>query len=232
MTQEPAAKTIVILANSRKHSNEQSGRCIAGIEIIDERAVSWVRPVSARSHGEVSEYERQYEDGSDPKVLDVVLVPFLNYAPSSYQTENWTLDPTRYWKRVGAVGTQDLDPFEDQSDLWLFDTPDTRYGLNDRVALTVAESLSDSLRLIHVEDLQYRVFAPGTDFGNSKRRVQASFTYRGVGYRAFVTDPIVERNYLARDDEFCTVGAAYLTVSLGEPYDGFSYKLVAAVIPG
>ena len=34
----------------------------------------------------MSEYERQYEDGSDPQVLDVIDVPLLEPQPTDYQT--------------------------------------------------------------------------------------------------------------------------------------------------
>ena len=75
-------KRIVCLANSRK----RSGRCIAGKEILSDGGPgAWVRPVSDRATGEVSEDERQYEDGSDPSVLDVIDVPVLDAQPSSFQ---------------------------------------------------------------------------------------------------------------------------------------------------
>ncbi|HXF07313.1 MAG TPA: hypothetical protein VNK45_02115 [Candidatus Acidoferrales bacterium] len=82
-------KRIVCLANSRK----LNGRCVAGIEITrGNKRVGWIRPVSAREHEEVSEYERQYQDGSDPRVLDVIDVPLIAPKPKDYQQENWLLD--------------------------------------------------------------------------------------------------------------------------------------------
>lgn len=81
---------IVCLANSRK----LYGRCIAGKEVGGEHAGRWVRPVSNRLHEEVSENERQYEDGSDPEVLDIIEIPMVSAKPHGYQQENWLLDPS------------------------------------------------------------------------------------------------------------------------------------------
>ena len=98
-------KRIVCLANSRK----LAGRCIAGREWAEERGAGrWIRPVSARECGDVSEYERQYEDGSDPRPLDIVDVPVLEPKPDGCQTENWLLDPERYWERAGSVSPLDI----------------------------------------------------------------------------------------------------------------------------
>ena len=36
--------------------------------------------------------ERQYEDGSDPQVLDIIDVPVLGSRPNYHQAENWLLD--------------------------------------------------------------------------------------------------------------------------------------------
>src|SRR5690554_6295530 len=75
------SKRIVCLANSRK----LQGRCVAGYEIVDGKPAGWIRPVSDRPHEEVSEYERQYADGSDPRVLDVIDVPLKKPRPQGYQ---------------------------------------------------------------------------------------------------------------------------------------------------
>lgn len=55
-------KRIVCLANSRK----QSGRCIAGKEVLENGYGHWIRPVSARPSAEVSEEERRYDISIHP----------------------------------------------------------------------------------------------------------------------------------------------------------------------
>jgi Dual OB-containing domain len=219
-------KRIVCLANSRK----LSGRCIAGKEWTENRAGPWVRPVSNRPWEEVSEHERQYEDGSDPQVLDVIDVPLTRHQPRSFQTENWLLDPDAYWVRSGKIKWQDLEEFADNPmGLWT-NNSSTYNGLNDRVSQPDAENLSNSLFLLQLKKVKLRIFAPGMDFGNPRRRVQADFSYRGVNYRLRVTDPVAERKYLAGPDGEYETGENFITVSLGEPYEGFCYKLVAALI--
>ena len=220
-------KRIVCLANSRK----LTGRCIAGREWIEEQgAGSWVRPVSARENQEVSEYERQYEDGSDPRVLDIINIPVLEPQPKDYQTENWLLNPDYYWEKTGTLSRRDLPKLVDSiAPLWI-GGQSTYHGRNDRIWLESADSVSDSLRLIHVERLNLAVFNPGEAFGSPKRRVQGQFTHAGTGYKLWVTDPEYERAYLAKLDGTYDIGECYLTISLGEPFEGACYKLIAAII--
>ena len=223
-----SVKRIVCLANSRK----LHGRCVAGREWTDGRAGQWVRPVSDREHQDVSEYERQYEDGSDPRVLDIIDVPVLDPKPEIYQTENWLLDPEYYWEKVGRLSWFDLPVLADPvAPLWL-DGHSTYHGLNDKIPLDVAGSIGDSLKLIHVDKLDLSVFKPGEAFGNTKRRVQGRFKYAGNRHYLWVTDPVYERQYLAKLDGDYQIGACFLTVSLGEPYGGACYKLIASIITG
>ena len=221
------SRRMVCLANSRK----LAGRCIAGREWSEARgAGGWIRPVSAREGREVSEYERQYEDGSDPRVLDVVHVPVREPLPEGWQRENWLLDPEYYWEKGGTYSWFDLSRLVDPvAPLWI-DGHSTWDGMNDKIPLELARSLSSSLQLIHVEGLQLEVFSPGEAFGNPKRRVQGRFSHAGTDYALWVTDPGYERKYLAKLDGAYGIGECYLTVSLGEPYEGACYKLIAAII--
>ena len=179
-------KRLLCLANSRK----LNGRCVAGIELSgSNRRIGWIRPVSAREHEEVSEYERQYEDGSDPRVLDVMNVPLLEARPKGYQQENWLLDPDHYWQKVKRGEWDELEVLADPvSSLWI-DGFSTYNGRNDRIPLAQA-GLTSSLRLVRVDRLTLSVFKPGEAFGNPKRRVQGRFRHSGAEYRLWVTDRV------------------------------------------
>jgi hypothetical protein len=219
-------KRLLCLANSRK----LHGRCVAGIEIDGGQRSGWIRPVSARQHEEVSEYERQYRDGSDPRVLDIVDVPLLGARPKDYQRENWLLDPEEYWRKVGRASWSDTERLVDPpAPLWI-NGYSSRNGCNDRIPLAQSTQLTSSLCLVRVERLTLSVFRPGEAFGDLKRRVQGRFMHHGSEYRLWVTDPVYERDYLLKADGAYVVGESLLTVSLGEPYNDYCYKLVAAII--
>ena len=220
-------KRIVCLANSRK----LSGRCIAGKEMRESGQIGyWIRPVSNRETEEVSEWERQYEDGSDPGLLDVIDVPLLNAKPKDFQQENWLLDPGYYWEKVRTITQNELEQFIDPiTPLWI-DGHSTANGWNDRIPLHIAYSLTDSLRFVKVENLELYVSQPGVDFGNNRRSVQGRFRHNGMDYWLRVTDPVYERQYLQQPNGNYSIGECFLTVSLGEPYRGYSYKLIAAII--
>ena len=179
----------------------------------------------------MSEYERQYEDGSDPQVLDVIDVPVLEPRPWDYQTENWLLNPKSYWERAGRLSSSDLSVLADPvAPLWI-DGHSTYNGLNDKIPIAATGSVTNSLRLLHVDRLRLVVCRPGEAFGNNKRRVQGRFRHADRDYALWLTDPGWERTYLAKLNGTYDFGEHYLTVSLGEPYGDACYKLIAAVIP-
>src|SRR5687768_3059846 len=101
----PYGKKIVCLANSRK---PPSGRCIAGREVTNSGFGHWIRPVSERPTREISEEERRYENGTEPKVLDVIAIQMSAAVPEHHQHENHVIDDSYYWVKQGRVGWNEL----------------------------------------------------------------------------------------------------------------------------
>lgn len=214
-------KRIVCLANSRR----EGGRCVAGRELLGSRTLGeWIRPISSQETHAVPRRERLCQ-GRDPRVLDIIDVRLLGHYPASPQVENWLIDTSRSWSRAGSFPLAQLDRFIDTSGpLWI-DGYSSASGANNQVPTSRAYELADSLRLVKVSPVELIVHEPW-----NKRRVEATFTYSQCQYRLRVTDPVIEERYLNMEDGGYVLDDAYLTVSLGEPYEGYFYKLVAAVI--
>lgn len=221
-------KTIVCLANSRK---PPSGRCVAGREVAPSGFGAWIRPVSSRSTREVSEEERRYNDGTDPEVLDVVSIRLANAQPQHHQKENHVIDDDYYWVKERTVSWQELqDAVEDPAGSLWPNGFSTSSGSNDRVPEEIANGLSRSLYLVRPERFRLAVASEGGVYDPSRRRVRARFNLSGHTYCIVVTDPWTERKYLAGNDGETWIDDALLCISLGEPFNGFVYKLAAAVI--
>ncbi|MFZ4509199.1 MAG: dual OB domain-containing protein [Fimbriimonas sp.] len=217
---------VVCLANSRK----LHGRCIAGIEWDGQAAGRWIRPVSDREHEEVSEEERRFQNGADPKLLDIISIPFLRAKPNGHQVENVLLNPEYYWKLEGHLSVSELARFPiEAGHLWI-NGVHTNAGENDQIPVAQLTTIQSSLCLIKVESIKFDVCAPGAAFNNPKRRVRGHFKHNGEKYALWVTDPTIEREYLAFENGYYASGPAYITISLGEPFNAHSQKLIAAVI--
>ena len=219
----PGVKRIVCLANSRK----MTGRCFAGKEILaDGRFGGWIRPVSARENEEVSELEQQYENGGAPRLLDVIDVPVLGARPTLHQRENWLLDPKHPWQFVRRVDPSELTRLADPpAPLWV-NGYSSNEGLNDGIPLFAASGLRDSLRLIWTDNIELSVSIP-----RDKPIARAHFRYQGTEYGLRVTDPVCEEHYLKMRVGNYPIGGRFITASLpDQPYRGFYYKLVAAIV--
>jgi hypothetical protein len=204
-------KTIICLANSRKIA----GRCVAGREIGGGKIGPWLRPISGRPTGELSEEDRRFENGQDPKLLDVIRIPMIEARPHGFQTENHLIDDGYYWTKEREASWDELKAALDPKVGSLWDNSSSSYnGLHVRVEEAAANQLGSSLRLIEVSDLKIVVHVEGAEFGNGKRKVRGQFTFNGAQYWLSVTDPIVERQYLAGKDGEFKVGPAILCISL------------------
>lgn len=224
-TQPNHVKTILCLANSRK----VSGRCIAGKETTNGKLGAWIRPVSERPNGEISEEERRFENGSDPKVLDVIEIPIVGTHAHLFQKENHLIDRRFYWSFNRRASWQEVFDAVEVQPLW--QKSNSSYnGINDRIRELAAPNVQQSLRFIEIENLVITVAVEGADFGDGRRKVRGKFMHAGVNYHLAVTDPTWERAYLNKSNGEFPVGRAFLCVSLGEPWDGWVYKLIASVI--
>lgn len=215
-------RRIVCLANSRK----QSGRCVAGIEVAGSGSKSWIRPVSARPTEELSLEERRYENGQDVQLLDIMDVPLLEPRPHGCQVENHVIDDTQHWRRVGKLDGQELREYATSNGpLWL-DRGSSSNGTNDRVPLAEADRLDHSLRLVRPQGLRIRVLRT-----YNKRQVRAAFQLGTSQYDLVVTDTKIEARYLEMSDgEYPYPAESVVCISLGEPFGGYRYKLVASII--
>lgn len=221
------SKTIICLANSRKIS----GRCIAGREMVGNNIGAWIRPVSARENAELSEEDRRFEDGRDPRVLDIIRIEMIEPKPHAFQTENHLIDAGFYWALQGRATWQQARAAVDGTGRPLWNNLSSSYsGVHDRVLEANANPAEGSLRLIEVNDLQVHVAVEGAEFGIGKRKVRGGFTHGGVEHYLSITDPPVERQYLLGQNGAFPVGNALLCISLSEPFNGWTYKLIAAVI--
>ncbi len=149
--------------------------------------------------------------------------------PSGFQAENHLIDEGYYWAKERDATWDELEAAVDPiSPLW--DNRSSTYnGLHDRVDEAFANQLGSSLRLIAVNDLSVSISIEGAAFWNAKRKVRGRFSLGVEEYRLAVTDPVVERQLFAGPDGIFTVGNAILCISLGEPWDGYAYKLIAGI---
>ena len=219
-------KKIICLANSRKHA----GRCVAGKET--DKPNRWVRPVSSKATGELSEDDMSFPKSHVLRPLDIVQICMLEARPQSYQSENYAIDQGVYWTFNGKALFSDVLSLVDQSSGTLWHNGSSSYhGIHDRVHTDEIQMLSHSLKLVVVDDLVIRVLAEQASFGNNKLRVRGFFTWGSVRYGLSVTDPEFEDNYRSGGHGEYQLGRAVLCLSLGEIYsDGYAYKLVAGII--
>ena len=95
----PYTIQIVCLANSRK----LSGRCIAGKVTAGQGMGSWVRPIGITQSHEITERDREYQNGETAQKLDVIDITFTAPQAPNFQRENHVIDNTVYWEKLGVI---------------------------------------------------------------------------------------------------------------------------------
>jgi hypothetical protein len=216
-------KKIVCLANSYKHG----GRCIAGIDIDDGQ---WIRLHGNSTDGALCACEYTLDDGSEPRLLDVIQIELSYAIRSTSHPEDWQIAPTR-WHLVERMATE-------RQWVGLTNAKLKSKGIlrdhRDRIAAWELKykPLKSSLCLIRPDEIYWWI---REDKG--KRKCRALFHHNYVTYDFALTDPLwIEQLKLLPDgiyphsDIVESNDETWLTISLSEAYFGFHYKLVAGVI--
>jgi hypothetical protein len=155
----------------------------------------------------------------------------LEPKPIGFQTENHLIDAGYYWSLEGRATWDQVLAAVDGPTGPLWDNSSSSYnGEHDRVSEATANPAQGSLRLVEVHDLEVQVVVEGAAFNNAKRKLRGRFTHGGVQHCLSITDSVVERDFLAKPDGVYPVGYAVLCISLGEPWQGWAYKLIAAIM--
>jgi hypothetical protein len=235
-----ARKRLLILANSFK----RDARCIAGRElsIVDGRyrIGRWIRPVSAHDEGQLELLESTYQQGSLVQVLDIAEVDLAGPANDPYQPENWTIAGPHCWRRVPpARNTVPLEKLvESPPHLW----PDDSEPRSDRIWHERLRRRPPAQSIYVIRPLRLRLVFCWRYNKHRKcdgRKSRAMFDYNGVEYDLPLTDPEATHRHGAafpalgeppRVVELASADGPLVCVSLGNDFEGFHYKIAAAVI--
>jgi len=229
-------KRILVLANSYK----RHARCVAGMEVGAEMLgpAAWLRPVSGESHGEL-EPRHMWMNVVGPLVpLEIVDVPLIRHAGDELHPEDWVVDTTRKWGRIGKLSARRLEPLEEHPrHLWLESTEHTERVTGDFLAKQVS---LHSLFLIRVQEFRVELSHElSTHTNQGKQKTRARFRYRGQEYLMSLTDPAFIARHCFKYPGLGALPAiirppygdrCLLCVSLTPEFFGYHYKVVATVL--
>ena len=219
-------KLFVCLANSRKYS----GRCIAGIELVEgsdghlhivrnqENNPKWIRPVSQNEFGELyNDWVRHIRLGD---LIEIDMTDSKNLHGFQFQRENILFQPD-------TITVKDhLALHQERLNKLIINDKTPLFGCR-RIAIPTetAVSLGRSLQFIRVQkaELHWR------DEIGRRPQERLRFTYNDTEYDLPMTDIEFVEKYLIDNDVLQKANEVFLTVSLGLPFGGKMYKLAAGV---
>lgn len=221
-------KRLVILACSYR----PDGRCVAGIELVDNVCSGWVRPVCSTGQGQVHTIDRVCDNGKNAVKLSIVEIDFGDNQNHPMQQENIYFDHGVKWKYISPYrrSHEYLSPFlETPASLWENGTHSTE-GINDKVPVNVVKRARQSLYFIRPTRLFIHIATEGEAFGNPRRKVRARFFYNGVEYMFSLTDAGILDEFSEHENGEYEIHNAYMTVSLAGEHLQHYWKIAAAII--
>ncbi|NBB11241.1 hypothetical protein [Pseudomonas sp. SLFW] len=215
-------KTFLCLACSRK----PEGRCVAGKEWSNGSFGGWIRPVTPGEDSAITNEQRKYANDYYAVVLDYVEAQFTGQQTDGFQAENhFILQPSK-WRCASKAQKSILAQLADTpKQLWSNECSDSSNGTNDRVLEATLTTHCESLFLIKVNDLAVHI----EELEGKKPKVRGEFLYNGESYKFRITDPKFEQKFETHKAGVYESKIDYLTISLGEAFEGYAYKLIAAV---
>lgn len=211
---------VLCLANSTKHG----GRCIAGLRLDTG---GWIRPIPGTENNELHPRHFRTADGHEPEPLDSLRIFVDKHQPECHQPENWLLSDEPWeliasgWTKRAVIAINAAIELDGE----IFGTSGDSI---ERATLAESPAVSSLSLLLPNQVEFYR--------DERKEQQRAAFEFGGTAYDLPVTDP--EWCEKIRSQEFKRMPATahidegmrlVFTISLGEPFEGRCYKLVAAV---
>jgi hypothetical protein len=213
----------VCLANSKK----RQGRCVAGIKV----GGGWIRTVSNTLEGTLH-HEYILPNGDELRLLDLVRAEVTTPRPEAHQPENWVLANTKMTLLSRPAPVFMLKVLQN----YVTTDPKLLGSIGDKISESyyTRYPLKESLALALPQQIEWRV----TTGVRGNRQVRACFNLRGRDYNFSITDPVwlakfnnlPVDNYSLADSGLTPNDKIWFTISLSEPFNGFCYKLVAAVL--
>lgn len=218
-------KQFVCLAKSKKYN----GRCVAGILVSRKKSDNslqierdesgnplWIRPISPSLYGSIDE-----KVGKQLELLTIYEIDRVVPCPDDYQSENSNYQHPHY-QFVTKINKNknNLDACCDQQ------KDDTLFGNRGRViSENSIQDVTRSIRLIKVENCSVYV----KEREDKADQYRITFRYKDYVYDLPLTDLDFIDAYKANAAICDDCELSYLTLSIGRKYEGWYYKLVAAV---
>lgn len=213
-------KEVIILTRSDKNS----GYCVAGIDVEEQRFIRLVSDDEDTDYA-LTDDDIMYEDGTQMQPMDIIEVDLIGDQGSENQPENYTIDRSKYFEKVGKAKKSEIREYLMKPD-FIF------YNAEASVSEEEMEEILDkySLVLFRVDELRLWLdkFKDG--------RITANFNYNDEEYRFIkITDHTLTNKYHDKVAE-CSprpyvIKKAILVMSLaGVAVGGKHYKLVANII--
>ena len=166
---------LICLANS----NKMRGRCVADLR---KNGDGWIRPIAPETdHGQLLSHHFQLDDGSEPRVLDLIRLKITEARAVPGQPENWVIGNELWILRARPLG-RNLYPRLDDA---ITTGPVLLGSTQARVSAHWAAQLTSSLALISPSDLQWYLKRDLYD----RPQPRLCFDLDGQKYDLPVTDP-------------------------------------------